>query len=194
MLVAHDAAYTEIYFDGKKPMSILEFPGAKKRCIEFHSLSKSFNMTGWRIGFAVGHADVIAALRQTKDNYDSGPFNAIQEAGAVALDRFDDPAVAAMRELYHERRDIVVEGLRAIGCQVVPPKAGLFVWARCPAGPDGLPMDSMPFVERSIMEADVVMVPGAGFGECGRNWFRVALSVPTERVAKGMERLKRLWA
>lgn len=198
IVYASDLAYSEVYFeDSGRPVSMLQPEcGAdleKDKVIEFHSLSKSFNMTGWRLGFAVGNADVIAALRQTKDNYDSGPFNAIQVAGAVALDRYGDPAIAAMRDLYHERRDIVVQGLRAIGCLVHPPKAGLFVWAACPPGADGAPLDSMDFVERSIMEADVVMVPGAGFGECGRNWFRVALSVPTEQVREGMERLKRLW-
>lgn len=197
LVLASDLAYSEIYFD--RPESVPSmwqsegadldtFPG-----IEFHSLSKTFNMTGWRIAFAVGHPEVIGALRQVKDNVDSGVFNAIQDAGVVALDRFNDPAIGAMREEYRVRRDFVVQGLRAIGCEVSEPRAGIFVWARCPIDPStGQPMDSWKFVGKLIDEAAVVTVPGAGFAESAASWVRVSLTRETGRISEAMDRLKRL--
>ncbi|MFM9996533.1 MAG: aminotransferase class I/II-fold pyridoxal phosphate-dependent enzyme [Phycisphaerales bacterium] len=203
VVVASDLAYSELYFD-EKPVSLWQARNAdiaSTRAIEFHSLSKTFNMTGWRIGFAVGHAEVVGALQEVKSNVDSGTFNAIQEAGAVALRRFDDPAVQAMRDLYRARRDAAVEGFRAVGCQVDVPKAGFFVWARCPmiahapGGPKNGPgaiMDSMTFCGRALDKADAVLVPGAGFGAHGRNWFRVALTVEADRIAEATRRLRRI--
>lgn len=195
LIVASDLAYSEVYFDRPVP-SLWQARRADIRgtpAIEFHSLSKTFNMTGWRIGFAVGHEEVIGALRQVKDNYDSGVFNAIQAAAAVALDRFDDPAITAMREEYRRRRDLAVAGLRAIGCQVEPPAAGIFVWARCPIDrATGRPMDSWTFAGRLIDEAAVVTVPGAGFDETASGWFRLSLTRETHRIAEAMERLKKL--
>jgi LL-diaminopimelate aminotransferase len=194
-IVASDLAYSEIYFEhgpGSCP-SILQCPSVdieRDRVIEFHSLSKTFNMTGWRLGFAVGHAEAIAALKKVKDNYDSGPFNAVQEAGAVALERFADPAIADVRREYAVRRDLVVSGLRAIGCEVQPPEAGIFVWARCPReSATGKPMNSWRFVERCIDEAGVVLVPGAGFAESASDWFRLSLTRETPRIAEAMRRL-----
>lgn len=195
LIVASDVAYSEVYF-GTPPSSLWQTPGASvhtTRAIEFHSLSKSFNMTGWRIGFAVGHADVIDALRTFKDNVDSGVFNAIQDAGAVALDRFNAPELAAMREEYRVRRDIAVAGLRRIGCKVEAPSAGIFVWARCPAakGTDH-PQSSMDFCGRMIEELGVVTVPGAGFHPSADAWFRLSLTRETHRITEAMERLARV--
>jgi len=195
LIIASDLAYSEVYFDKPVP-SLWQAKNADINStlgIEFHSLSKTFNMTGWRIGFAVGHEEVIGALRQVKDNYDSGVFNAIQNAAAVALDRFDDPEIVGMRDEYHKRRDIAVAGLRAIGCEVHPPEAGIFVWARCPIDPGtGRPMDSWKFSIRLIDEAAVVTVPGAGFDESASGFFRLSLTRQTERIGEAMERLKKI--
>lgn len=188
-----DQAYSEIWFD-EPPLSLWQAKNAKldeSLGIEFHSLSKTFNMTGWRLAFAVGHPEVIAALAALKENCDSGQFGAIQIAGASALDNVDHDEVVTMREVYRERRDVAVKGLREIGCQVDPPRAGFFVWARCPEK-NGQPMDSMEFVARCLEEADVVLVPGAGFGETGRNYFRIALTVEVERIREALERMKRI--
>lgn len=192
-IVASDLAYSEIYLDGDPAVcpSLLACEGIdinRDLVIEFHSLSKSFNMTGWRIGFAVGHESVIRALKQAKDNYDSGPFNAIQNAAAAGLMRFDDPMFNDLRREYATRRDIVVAGLSSIGCKVDPPKAGIFVWARCPEG-IAHSRGSWEFVERAIDQAAVVTVPGAGFAETASNYIRVSLTQPTPRIALAMERL-----
>lgn len=196
LIVASDLAYSEVYFD--KPVPSLWQAGnadiGRTLGIEFHSLSKTFNMTGWRVGFAVGHEEVIGALRQVKDNYDSGVFNAIQAAAAVGLDQFDHADIAGMREVYLERRNIAVAGLRAIGCEVHPPEAGIFVWAKCPVDRStGLPMDSWKFAGKLIEEAGVVTVPGAGFDEkTASGWFRLSLTRETQRIAEAMTRLKSL--
>lgn len=198
VMIASDLAYSEIYFERgpESCPSIFQCPSVdieRDPVIEFHSLSKTFNMTGWRLGFAVGHEALIAALKKVKDNYDSGPFNAVQDAGAVALERYDDPAIGAMRGEYARRRDLVVTGLRAIGCEVTPPEAGIFVWARCPVDRGtGRPMSSWAFVERLIEEAAVVTVPGAGFGESGADYFRVSLTRETHRLQEAMQRLGRM--
>ncbi len=193
-IAASDVAYSELYFEDRpvsmwqaRNASIDETPG-----IEFHSLSKTFNMTGWRIGFAVGHPAIIGALAGIKANVDSGVFNAIQVAGAAALDRFDDPAVQSMRDLYRRRRDVIVPALRAIGCEVDNPGAGFFVWARTPLAKDGRPMDSMAFAARLLEQADTVVVPGAGFSPAGRDYFRIALTVEAERMAEAAERIRRI--
>ncbi len=195
MVCASDLAYSEVYF-GQPVRSLWQARGAdpdRTPAIEFHSLSKTFNMTGWRIGFAVGHPDVIAALKQTKDNYDSGPFNAIQDAATIALDRFDDPAIASMRDEYRVRRDIVISGLARMRVHTAPPDAGIFVWAPCPAEAlTGKPWDSWKFVARAIDEAAVVMVPGAGFADTARGHVRISLTRETNRIAEAMERLAAL--
>lgn len=188
-IVASDLAYSELYFE-EKPPSLWQARNAdidSTKAIEFHSLSKTFNMTGWRIGFAVGHPEVAGALQDIKSNVDSGTFNAIQEAGALALKRFEDPTVEAMRKLYRERRDAAVKGLREVGCEIDVPTAGFFVWARTPGG-----MDSMKFCARILEEADVVVVPGAGFSERGREYFRVALTVDANRLTEAAARMKRI--
>ncbi|CAN5794113.1 LL-diaminopimelate aminotransferase [soil metagenome] len=200
LIVASDLAYSELYLgEGDAGRALVpslwqEGTGARlnaTRGIEFHSLSKTFNMTGWRIGFAVGHEEVIGALRQVKDNVDSGVFNAIQSAGAAALRRFDDPEIGAMRQEYAARARLVVEGLRAIGCAAEMPSAGIFVWARCPVDREtGAPMDSWKFAIRLIDEVAVVTVPGAGFGATSADWFRVSLTRETGRIREAMERVR----
>jgi len=195
MIVASDLAYSEIYFE--KPVgSLWQARNAditSTMAIEFHSLSKTFNMTGWRIGFAVGHEAVIGALRQVKDNFDSGVFNAIQNAAAVALDRFDDPAIVSMREEYRKRRDLAVAGLRAIGCECDAPEAGIFVWARTPRdSATGRAMDSWKFSGKLIDEVGVVTVPGAGFDESASGWVRLSLTRETKRIEEAMGRLRGL--
>jgi LL-diaminopimelate aminotransferase len=194
-IVASDLAYSEIYF-GEPVCSMWQARNAdirSTRAIEFHSLSKTFNMTGWRIGFAVGHEAVIGALRQVKDNFDSGVFNAIQNAAALALDRFDDPAIASMREEYRTRRGIALAGLRAIGCECEAPEAGIFVWARTPRdSATGRAMDSWKFVGKLIDEIGVTTVPGAGFDESASGWFRLSLTRETKRIEEAMTRLRTL--
>jgi len=195
VILASDLAYSELYYEqgentdaDNRPSSIYQSPDIEidgTPAIEFHSLSKSFNMTGWRLGFAVGHPRVLAALTQMKDNVDSGPFNAVQQAGTLALDRYDDPAIAEQRGVYKHRRDLIVAGLRDIGCGVTPPTSGLFVWASTPNNED-----SMTFCARSLEQTGVVLIPGSGFCPSAKHWFRVALSVPTDRIAEGMDRLR----
>jgi LL-diaminopimelate aminotransferase len=193
-VAASDLAYSELYFEDK-PVSLWQARNAsieETAAVEFHSLSKTYNMTGWRIGFAVGHADVVGALQSVKSNVDSGVFNAIQAAGAVALDRFDDPAVEAMRAMYRERRDAIVPALRAAGCEVASPGAGFFVWARTPTGADGRPIDSMAYAGRLLERADIVVVPGGGFSPAGREYIRVALTVDVQRLREAGERIRRM--
>jgi LL-diaminopimelate aminotransferase len=196
VVVASDLAYSEIYFEHGPAScpSVFQAPSVsieRDPVIEFHSLSKTFNMTGWRLGFAVGHEALIRVLKQTKDNYDSGPFNAVQAAGAVALERFDDPQIADMRREYAIRRDLVVQGLARVGCGVHAPEAGIFVWARCPDDPaTGRTMNSWALCERLIDRAHVVVVPGAGFGEASSEWFRVSLTRETPRIQEAVSRLE----
>ncbi|MFG0286006.1 MAG: aminotransferase class I/II-fold pyridoxal phosphate-dependent enzyme [Phycisphaerales bacterium JB039] len=195
IVLASDQAYSEIYFDAPPP-SVWQADGAdldSSPVIELHSLSKTFNMTGWRIGFAVGRPDLIDALSAVKSNADSGPFGAVQDAAIAALDGYDRPEVAHMREVYRQRRDALIPALRDIGCQVEPPAAGFFVWARCPAGPGGAPLKSMDFAARCLEEADVVVVPSVGFSKRAEGWFRIALTVEVDRITEAADRLRRLW-
>lgn len=194
-IFASDVAYSELFFDpAHRPVSMWQARNAdidRTPAIEFHSLSKTFNMTGWRIGFAVGHPAIISSLATVKSNVDSGVFNAIQAAGAVALDRYDDAAVERMRNLYRARRDVIVPGLREIGCKVDQPEAGFFVWARTPIDKaTGKPMDSMDFAGRLLEKADTVVVPGAGFSPRAGEYFRVALTVEADRMAETVRRVK----
>jgi LL-diaminopimelate aminotransferase len=197
VIVASDLAYSELYLDGEgsAPPSLWQARNAsidETPAIEFHSLSKTYNMTGWRLGFAVGHPGVIGALNQVKSNVDSGVFNAIQAAGAVALDHFRAPEIEAMRTLYRQRRDAIVPGLRKIGCEVDAPTSGFFVWAQTPPGREGRPVDSMTFAGKMLEQADVVVVPGAGFSAGGRDYFRVALTVDVARMRETADRLARI--
>lgn len=183
ILIAQDAAYSEVYF-AEAPPSILQVKGAAEVAVEFHSLSKTFNMTGWRLGYAVGNASALAALARVKSNVDSGQFNAIQWAGREALCHPDHVEVRAMLDVYRERRDLVVEGLREAGLQVAKPAATFYVWARCPDG-----YTSMEFATKLLEEAAVVVVPGVGFGQAGEGYFRMALTVSTTRTREALARL-----
>ncbi len=186
ILIVQDAAYSEITFKRPSP-SILQLPGGKESAVELYSLSKTFNMTGWRIGFAVGHADVLAALADVKENLDSGQFTAVQEAAAEALDHSDHIEVRAMIDLYRTRRDALVEGLNKIGFNVAGPEATFYVWMPVPSG-----YDSMTFASKLLDEADVVAIPGVGFGAAGENHVRFALTVSVERIKQALVRIAKI--
>jgi len=190
-LIAQDAAYSEVYFDSAHPPpSILQVEGAKDVAIEFHSLSKTFNMTGWRLGFAVGNAEALAALAKVKNNMDSGVFGAVQEAGIEALGGIRRPEIVSHigpDGTYRRRRDVLVAGLRQAGWSVASPQATFYVWAKCPGG-----LDSMTIASRALDKADVVVIPGVGFGQCGEGYVRFALTVDEARTANAVERIARL--
>ncbi len=186
IMICHDAAYTEMGFDGYRPMSFLEVDGAKEVGIEFHSLSKTYNMTGWRLGFAVGNADVIGALGQVKSNIDSGAFNAVQWAGITALES-DQQCVAEMQQIYQERRDILIDGLKSANLNPTPPKATFYVWCPTPPG-----YTSKAFSSLLLKEAGIVTTPGSGFGEPGEGYIRMALTVNKERIREAVKRIKKL--
>ncbi len=185
-IVCHDAAYSEVAFDGYQPPSFLEVEGAKEVGIEFHSLSKTFNMTGWRIGFAVGHSEIVSALGRLKTNIDSGVFQAIQEAGIEALNHFDTPLPEIIK-IYERRRDVLVKGLREIGLDVDLPKATFYLWFQVPRG-----YTSAQFATLLIEQAGIVATPGNGFGEAGEGYIRMALTVDEKRLKEAIVRLKRI--
>ncbi len=186
VIVCHDAMYSELNFDGYDPPSFLQAPGAREVGIEFHSCSKTYSMTGWRLGFVVGNRDVLAGLGRVKTNVDSGVFQAVQEAGIAALTGPQD-CVAQARSIYQERRDTVIAGLRKLGLPVTPPRATFFVWAPVPDG-----SDSRKWASRLLQEAGVVVTPGVGFGAAGEGYYRIALTVGKARIAEAMDRLGRL--
>ena len=184
VIVCHDAAYSEMAFDGFRPMSFLELAGAKSVGLEFHSLSKTYNMTGWRIGFAVGCADVINGLGQIKSNIDSGAFQVVQLAGIAALEG-DQGCVEEMRQTYTERRDILVAGLGAAGFSVQKPRATFYVWVEVPQG-----YTSAQLTSRLLTEAGIVTTPGNGFGAAGEGYIRMALTVSRNRIREAVERIQ----
>ncbi len=185
IIVCHDAAYSEIYFNGERPLSFMEIDGAKDVGIEFHSLSKTYNMTGWRIGFAVGNSDVLAGLGKIKTNLDSGVFQAIQEAAIVAL-HTDDALLSRIRKTYQERRDVLYEGLKSIGIELARPQASFYLWAKVPRG-----FNSSAFVAHMLETAGVLATPGNGFGSPGEGYVRFALTVTVERTREAVERIKK---
>ena len=184
MIVVSDAAYTEIAFDGFRPPSIFEVEGAKDVAIEFHSLSKTFNMTGWRIGFAVGNARIIEGLAKVKSNIDSGIFGAIQRAGVVALDNYDRH-IKSVIKIYEERRNVLVDGLKSLGWSVERPKATFYVWAKVPPR-----YTSAAFAKALLDKADIVATPGNGFGRCGEGYIRMAVTVDKNRIKEAIKRIK----
>jgi LL-diaminopimelate aminotransferase len=186
ILVCHDLMYSELKFDGFEPPSILEVEGARDVAVEFHSLSKTYSMTGWRLGFCVGNAKAVAGLGKIKTNVDSGVFQAIQYAGIAALTGPQELA-EQYRRTYQQRRDIVVKGLKALGWDVDIPKGTFFVWAPVPGG-----LDSRRFATRLLEEVGVVVTPGVGFGPSGEGFYRIALTVAEARLAEAMTRLKGL--
>jgi LL-diaminopimelate aminotransferase len=186
IIVCHDLSYSEIAFDGYKPPSFLEVEGAKDIGIEFHSLSKSYNMTGWRIGFAVGNRHAVNGLGSVKSNLDSGVFQAIQRAGIQAL-RANRESVKEMQRTYARRRDILVEGLRSAGFAANTPKATFYVWLPVPS-----PYTSASLTAKLLTEAGVVVTPGNGFGEPGEGYVRLALTQDDSRLREAADRINRL--
>jgi LL-diaminopimelate aminotransferase len=186
IIVCHDAAYSEIYFDGRRPASFLEAEGAKEVGIEFHSLSKTFNMTGWRIGFAVGHRQILAGLGKVKSNLDSGVFQAVQEAGITALNS-DDRLTQGLRETYQARRDVLIPGLRGLDLEVEMTRAAFYVWVTVPTG-----YTSAGFTAHLLDKAGIVTTPGNGFGEPGEGYIRMTLTTSKERLAEAVERIKKV--
>ncbi len=186
IIICHDAAYSEMTYDGYRAPSFLETPGAMDVGIEFHSLSKTYNMTGWRIGFTVGNREIIAALKQAKSNVDSGQFEAVQEAAIAALSS-DQSCISEMQQIYTERRDTLVKGLRDIGLDAPSPSATFYVWCPVPQG-----YTSADFCARVLEEAGIVTTPGNGFGDPGEGYFRMALTVPVERMKEVVERFRKI--
>ena len=184
IILAHDAAYSEIAFDGYKPKSFLEVDEAFEVTIEFNSLSKTYNMTGWRIGFAVGNSEILSSLLKVKTNVDSGVFQAIQEAAIAALTGPDD-CIEENNKIYKKRRDILVKGLREIGLDVKKPKATFYVWCKVPDG-----YTSIEFTKKLLNEAGILVTPGIGFGEYGEGYVRFALTRDVKVIEEAIERLK----
>ena len=181
--ICHDGPYSEVAYDEYVPVSFMQAKGAMDVGIEFHSLSKSYNMTGWRIGMAVGNPQIIDALMRVKSNIDSGASQAIQRMAIAALDGPQE-SIAAHNAIYQRRRDKVVDALRKLGLQVTPPKASLYVWARVPEG-----MTSAGFAERLLDQAAVIVTPGNGYGAYGEGYVRLSLTLPDDRVDEGLRRI-----
>jgi LL-diaminopimelate aminotransferase len=184
LIVCHDNAYSEIYFDGKKQPSFLEAPGAMEVGCEFHSLSKTFNMTGWRVGFVVGHEKVIEGLGQVKTNIDSGVFNAVQEAGIAALENYE-PHCTELRAIYQKRREVLIPALQSMGLKCRTPDATFYAWARLPEG-----KRSEDFVLDLIRTKGIVSTPGNGFGSFGEGYVRFTLCSDVEVLKQVAEALK----
>ena len=182
--VLHDASYTEVAFDGYKPISFLEVPGAIDVGLEFHSLSKSYNMTGWRVGTVAGNREMIDALMVVKSNLDSGIPNAVQYMGIEAL-KSSEEEIGKRNLIYQSRRDRVVASLNSIGLRVDPPRASLYVWARIPDG-----FTSAEFAELILEETDVVVTAGNGYGPSGEGYIRLSLTIAEEDLDEGLKRLE----
>jgi LL-diaminopimelate aminotransferase len=186
-VLANDGAYLEVGFGGERPVSLLQVADPSvHRVIEFHSLSKTFNMTGWRIGFAVGHPDVIGALDKVKQNIDSGAFTAVQDVAIHAL-AHDETLVPQVMSVYPERRAVIVAALQEAGIEVFDSDASFYVWARVPGNGD-----AMEFCAHVLNEHAVVVTPGVGFGPGGAGWFRISLTAPDDRIREGAARLRKL--
>ncbi len=183
IIVCHDAPYSEMAYDGLKCPSFLQAPGAKDVGIEFHSLSKMYNMTGWRIGWAAGNPKVIEVMGRFKSNVDSGVFQAIQYAAIEGLTGPQD-IIQELCDIYQERRDIVTQGLQKMGWKVEPPKASFYFWVPVPKGYTG-----ESFAELILDKAGVVITPGNGYGKHGEGYFRIALTVSKERIQEAMTRM-----
>ncbi|MPZ15679.1 MAG: aminotransferase class I/II-fold pyridoxal phosphate-dependent enzyme [Chloroflexi bacterium] len=186
ILVCHDNAYSEVTYDGYRAPSFLEVPGAREVGVEFHSLSKTYNMTGWRTGMVVGNPVAIEALGRVKTNVDSGIFDAVQIASITALDG-DQAWVEERNVRFQTRRDAVIATLRRVGIEAPVPKASLYVWAPIPAG-----YSSVDFSLRILDDAAVWVTPGVGFGANGEGYFRISLTVADQRLAEALERMERV--
>lgn len=182
----HDACYTEVTYDGYVAPSIMQTEGARDVAMEFHSLSKTANMTGWRVGMAVGNADMINALMRVKSNIDSGLSQAVQEMGMEALNLSQD-WIDQNNAIYRRRRDKVVATLNEIGIEAVAPKAGLYIWVKVPGE-----FTSAEFTEKLLEERNVVVTPGNGYGPAGEGYIRLSLTIPDELIEEGVSRLSGL--
>ncbi|HKM99999.1 MAG TPA: LL-diaminopimelate aminotransferase [Candidatus Binataceae bacterium] len=187
IILAHDNAYSEIAYDGYRSPSVFEVEGARECAVEFHSLSKTFSMTGWRVGFVVGNAALVAALGKVKTNFDSGVFQAVQEAAITGLEGGDGDKLAAYCAIYKQRRDLLVGALRGLGIKCDPPRATFYIWAEVPKG-----YSSVSFTERVLKEAGVLITPGSGFGKGGEGFVRFSLTVSSERLKEAAERINAL--
>lgn len=183
ILLCHDHAYSEMAYDGYKPPSVLQVSGAKEVTIEFHSLSKSYNMTGWRVGFVAGSAHGIKGLAQVKTNVDSGVFKAIQRA-AIAGFETTEADLQQVMSVYQNRRDIIVKGLHSLGWQIEAPKATLYVWVPVPKG-----YTSAEFVSLLLDKCGILVPPGNGYGAAGEGFFRIALTVADDRMHEAIQRM-----
>jgi LL-diaminopimelate aminotransferase len=181
--ICSDNAYVDIYFDGEKPPSLLEIPGAGKLAMEFYSCSKSFNMTGWRLAFAVGNKDMVDALRTYKSNLDSGQFQAVQYAGIEAF-RNAEKYIAANNNIYQRRRDLLVGGLNDLGWNLPMPKATFYLWAKTRGG-----LDSMSMTKKLIKECAIVTTPGVGLGSKSDDRIRFTLTTTEDRIKQALQRL-----
>ena len=186
LILAHDAPYSEIAYDGYRPESILAVPGARDVAVEFHSVSKTYNMTGWRIGFAVGNAEILAGLGRVKQNVDSGVFQAVQYAGIAALTG-SQACVTDNCRIWQERRDVLIGGLRELGFAVAAPKATFYAWVPVPRG-----FTSNSFTAEILFKTGVVVTPGNGFGAAGEGFVRAAFTVKVERIREALDRIRNL--
>ncbi len=187
LLVCYDAAYSEISFDSYRAPSFLQLDGSRDLGIEFHSLSKTYNMTGWRIGWACGNKEAVAALGKVKTNIDSGIFQAVQIAGIAALEG-DQAHIDRMNKIYEGRRDCLVSGLERIGWKIEKPKATFYVWAPLPKGQNS----SIDFAKLLLEKANVVATPGVGFGVAGEGYIRFAMTAREERIKEAVERIRKI--
>ena len=186
ILLVSDNSYSHIRFDGEKPASLLQVPGAADVCLEFHSLSKTFSMTGWRIGFVAGGTQLVTTFSGAKENIDSGVFTAIQQAGEAALTS-DPSGIDERVAMYRRRRELLVVGLEKLGWDVFPAAGTFYVWVRLPRG-----ADSVLFARKLVTHAGIVVAPGSGFGTFGEGYVRFALTIPEDQILKALGRLEQL--
>ncbi len=194
LVICQDMAYSEITFDGNRAVSTLQIPGAKQRTLEFHSFSKTYGMTGWRLGFVAGSSKLLRALRNVELAYNSGAFHVLQKAAIVALS-LPDEAIGKVRQIYQERRDVLVSGLNGLGWEVENPKGGIFVWAKIPScGERSEPneYDSKTMAKLLIDKTGIVTTPGVGLGTRGEGYLRFSLIADKERMKEAVERIKTL--
>jgi len=184
ILVMHDNPYSEVYYDGQRSMSILEIEGARDVAVEFHSLSKTYNMTGWRIGAVVGNAEIVAGIGKIKSNIDSGTFGAVQDAGIVAL-KSPPSVVQGIRKIYQERIDMLYPCLIDMGMVLEKPRATLYLWAY-------VGESSIDYAKRLLDQTGIVATPGVGFGQYGEGYIRFSITQPTERIRAAVERLEKM--
>lgn len=184
ILLCSDMAYSEMTYDGYKAPSVLQVEGGKDVAIEFYSHSKSYNMTGWRVGFVCGNQDAVKALGTIKNNIDSGTFKAIQQAASTAF-TIDEKYITDLNKMYQDRRDVVIEGLKELGWDVKPTKATFYIWIPTPNG-----MSSEEFATLMLEKANVVVPPGVGYGKCGESYIRIALTKDVETLKKALQRMK----